>query len=93
LEAKWTGGRIVKLEIDINDRELQEEITGIIAKKITAAWSAERNMLKHTIADAVKEVVYSQKEMIIDKVIKRATTEIVRKAMPKLMDKMMEGKR
>ena len=80
----------MQVNIEINDKELREEVTSIIARKLTNGWSTERNVMKRTIADAVKEVVYSEKEFIIDMVINRATTEIVKKSMPKLIDKMMD---
>jgi hypothetical protein len=84
------GGEVMQVNIEINDKELREEVTSIIARKLTNGWSTERNVMKRTIADAVKEVVYSEKEFIIDMVINRATTEIVKKSMPKLIDKMMD---
>lgn len=80
----------MQVNIEIDDKELREEVTSIIARKIISNWSAERNVMKQTIADAVREVVYSEKEFIINMVINRATTEIVKKAMPKLLDKMMD---
>jgi len=80
----------MQIKIEIDDKDLQKEVTEIIAKKLTASWSTERNIMKRTIADAVKEVVYSQKQEIINMVVNRASNEIVRKAMPKLIDKMIE---
>jgi len=80
----------MQIKIDIDDKELREEVTNTIARKLTQTWSVERNVMKRTIADAVKEVVYSEKEFIIDMVINRATAEIVKKAMPKLLNKMMD---
>jgi hypothetical protein len=79
----------MQIKVEIDDKELQEEITNIIARKLTASWSAERNLMKRTIADSVKEVVYSQKEEIINMVVSRASAEIVRKGIPKLVDKMI----
>ncbi|MBV4430696.1 hypothetical protein KM803_05015 [Clostridium tyrobutyricum] len=80
----------MQIKVEIDDKELQEEITSMIARKLTTSWSTERNLLKHTIADSVKEVVYSQKEEIINMVVNRASAEIVRKGMPKLVNKMMK---
>jgi len=80
----------MQIKVKIDDKELQEEITSMIARKLTTSWSTERNLLKHTIADSVKEVVYSQKEEIINMVVNRASAEIVRKGMPKLVNKMMK---
>ena len=39
----------------------------------------------------MKELVYSQKDRIIDMVVDRASAEIVRKGLPRLMDKMIGG--
>lgn len=80
----------MQIKIEINDAELRTEMTNIIARKLTSDYSADRNLMKHTIADAVKEVVYSQKEEIIKMVVNRASAEIVRKAMPELLNKMMD---
>ncbi len=80
----------MQVKIDIDDKELREEVTQIIARKLTQTWSSERNVLKQTIADAVKEVVYSEKEFIIEMVISRATAEITKKAMPKLLSKLID---
>ena len=45
----------------------------------------------HIIAAAVKDLVYSNKDEIIDKVVDRAVKEIVRKGLPKLLEKGGEG--
>lgn len=65
---------------------MQEAITQIIARKITAG--TERQMMKMEIAESVREVVYSQKEFIIDMVVNRATREIRNKALPKLLENL-----
>ena len=36
---------------------------------------------------AVRELIYSHKDEIIDKVVSRATTEIVKKGIPKLIER------
>jgi len=81
----------MQIKIEIDDEELQKEVTRIIANKLTATWSMERNLLKTTVANAVKDVVYSQKADIIKMVVNRASAEIVRKAMPELLNKMMSS--
>ena len=80
----------MEIKVKIDDKELQEEITRIIANKITSTYSYEQSTFKREIANAVKETIYSEKQFIIDAVIARATTEIVKKAMPKLIDKMID---
>lgn len=76
----------MELKIQIDEQELQEAITQIIARKITA--ETERQMMKREIAESVREVVYSKKEFIIDMVVNRATKEIRNKALPKLLENL-----
>ena len=76
----------MEVKVDIDDNELREVVTSMIAKQLTASWSTERQVLKRTVADAVKEVVYSEKEFIINMVVERATREIVKKGLPKLLE-------
>jgi hypothetical protein len=80
----------MQVKIDIDDKELREEVTQIIARKLTQSWTSERNMFKRIIAESVREVVYSQKEEIINMVVERATREIVSKSIPKLLDKLTD---
>ena len=76
----------MEIKIQIDEKELQEAITQIIARKITAG--TERQMMKMEIAESVREVVYSQKEFIVDMVVNRATREIRNKALPKLLENL-----
>ena len=39
------------------------------------------------VASAVKEIVYSRKDEIIEMVVERAVKEIVRKGLPKLLER------
>ncbi len=45
----------------------------------------------YIIADAVKDLVYSHKDEIIEKVVDRATREIVRKGLPKLLERGIDN--
>ena len=84
------GGTKMELKIEIDEKELRKEVTDIIARKLTQSWTSERNMFKQIIAESVREVVYSQKEEIINMVVGRATREIVSKSIPKLLDKLTD---
>ena len=73
--------------IDIDDEMIKEQMSHILSKIL-------EKELKHTctntgeqISLAVKDLIYSHKDEIIDKVISRATTEIVKKGLPKLLER------
>ena len=74
--------------IQIDDDAVVEQINNIINtifnKEIKSKYSATGDVF----AAAVKELVYANKDEIIDKVVDRAVKEIVRKGMPKLLERM-----
>lgn len=78
----------MKIEIEINDKELQSEMTRIIASKLVSEYSADRHLMKLTMADVIKEVIYSQKEEIISMVVNKSSVEIVKKGLPRLIEKL-----
>lgn len=67
-----------------------------IAKRIVAARGYENREAKIGIRDgvdkAIKQYIYSKKELVIDRVVERATVEIVKKGLPKLLARLGEEK-
>jgi len=67
-----------------------------IAKRIVAERGYENREAKIGIRDgvdkAIKQYIYSKKELVIDRVVERATVEIVKKGLPKLLARLGEEK-
>ena len=67
-----------------------------IAKRIVADRGYESREAKIGIRDgvdkAIKQCIYSKKELVIDRVVERATVEIVKKGLPKLLARLGEEK-
>ena len=63
-----------------------------IAKRIVAERRYENREAKIGIRDgvdkAIKQYIYSKKELVIDRVVERATVEIVKKGLPKLLARL-----
>lgn len=59
-----------------------------IDRQVISKNYAKAAKMKREIAESVREVVYSQKEFIIDMVVNRATREIRNKALPKLLENL-----
>jgi hypothetical protein len=83
----------MKLEININEEELKEIACTMIAKSILSeSYSAEKRKAEWGVRDAVdkavKQYIYSKKDEIIERVVERASVEIVKKALPKLIEKL-----
>ena len=81
---------VMKIEIEIPDDELKEVITQVIAKELCADYSADRVLYKRTIAECVREVIYADKENIVDRVVAQASRECKAKAIKKLLE-LSEG--
>lgn len=76
-----------RYEIEVDDEKIKEKVNEILNQifneEMTRAACSERGLF----AVAAKEIVYSHKEEIIEKVVNRATKEIVKKGLPKLLEK------
>lgn len=78
--------------IQIDDAAVTEQISNILNTILNREIQNKYSQTGDVIAVAVKELVYSHKDEIIDKVVDRAVKEIVRKGMPKLLERM-DGER
>jgi len=74
--------------IEVNDDVVTEQINNILNTIFNREIKSKYSDTGDVIAVAVKELVYSHKDEIIDKVVERAVKEIVRKGMPKLLERM-----
>ena len=83
---------MVKLEIEIDENYITELVSQEIAKRIVADRGYENREAKIGIRDgvdkAIKQYIYSRKEEVIDRVVNRASVEIVKKGLPKLIGRL-----
>ena len=83
----------MKLEIEIDEAYIAELVSQEIARRIIETHGYENHEAKYGIREgvdkAVKQYIYSKKDAIIDRVVDRATVEIVKKGLPKLLEKVM----
>jgi hypothetical protein len=82
----------MKIEIEIDENYITELVSQEIAKRIVAERGYENREAKIGIRDgvdkAIKQYIYSKKELVIDRVVERATVEIVKKGLPKLLARL-----
>ena len=74
-------------QINLDDGAIIEQINNILDTVLMEQMNHKYSNTGHIIAAAVKDLVYSNKDEIIDKVVDRAVKEIVRKGLPKLLEK------
>ncbi len=79
----------MEIKININEKELEEMIMTFIARE-TVNRSSFRYDLKNAIGEAVKKYIYSEKDQIIEKVVDRASKELVRKGLPELIERSLK---
>ena len=82
----------MKIEININEKEIEKIVTEAIAQRILTERTYENKEARYGIRNgmdkAVKKYIYEEKEYIIERVIDRATKEVVRKGLPKLLENL-----
>lgn len=78
-------------QINIDDNVIKEQINSILNIIFKQELNSKYSGTGDIIACAVKDLVYSHKDEIIDKVVDRATKEIVRKGLPKLLERGIDN--
>ena len=77
--------------IQIDDKAVTDQITNILNTIVNREMASKYSVTGDVVASAVKEIVYSRKDEIVEMVVERAVKEIVRKGLPKLLERS-EGK-
>ena len=78
-------------QINIDDNAIKEQMNSILNIIFKQELNSKYSGTGDIIACAVKDLIYSQKDEIIDKVVDRATKEIVRKGLPKLLERGIDN--
>ena len=84
------GKYVIQTEIDEEAllKEFERIVNQILSRQMSEETLKERGVMKQ----AIKEIVYSHKDEIVERVVNKATAEIVRKGMPRLLEKWAERK-
>ena len=84
----------MKLTIEINEEEIAGLVTEEIARRIVANGDyigrEAKYGVRNAVDKAVQKYIYSEKDVIIERVVNRASVEIVKKGLPKLLNKLSE---
>ena len=84
----------MKIEIEIDNDYITELVSQEIAGRIVAEHTYEnreaKNGIRNGVDKAIKQYIYSEKENIIERVIQRASIEVSKKGLVKLIDRLKE---
>ena len=82
---------MMKIEIEIDESYITELVSQEIAKRLVTEHCYEnreaRIGIRKGVDKAIKQYIYSKKDSVIERVVDRATVEIVKKGLPKLLEK------
>ena len=82
----------MKIEIEIDEKYIAELVSQEIARRIVAERGYEASEAKFGIRDgvdkAIKNYIYSKKDEVIERVVERASVEMVKKGLPKLLERV-----
>jgi Cys-tRNA synthase (O-phospho-L-seryl-tRNA:Cys-tRNA synthase) len=85
----------MKIEIEIDESYINELVSQEIAKRIVTERCYEnreaRIGIREGVDKAIKQYIYSKKDSVIERVVDRASTEIVKKGLPKLLGRLGEN--
>ena len=74
-------------EIEVNDDALGEQIAGILDREWKMQMRSNYSEVGRVMSESVKELIYAKKDEIINMVVERAAKEMVRKGLPKLIER------
>ena len=83
----------MQITINIDDSEIEriaiEKITDAIAENYNKrSYVEESRGRREAVQKSVKEIIYSDKENLINRCVEQASKELVRKGLPKLIEKL-----
>lgn len=76
----------MKVTVEISDDELKREILNLVAKDYKAEYSTDRRRTDTVVKECVREIIYQDKERIIDRIVAQASRECGNKAVKKFLD-------
>lgn len=82
----------MKFTINIDEEQIAEIVSESIAKQILTESNYTNREAKYVVREgvdkAIKAYIYKEKDNIIERVVERATVEIVKKGLPKLLENL-----
>lgn len=79
------------IKITVDEKQIIKMVEELIAKEILKEYGTIAREAKYGVREgvdkAIKQYIYSRKEEIIERCVNRATAELVRKGLPKLLER------
>ena len=82
----------MKFEMDISDDELKDAVIKVIASRYYSDYTSDRRHVDKIVSEAVRSIIYKDKERITDLIVTQASRECGNKAIKKIIESITEGK-
>lgn len=79
---------VMPIEVKFDEDKLYDLINSVMATNIEDAIREEYRRDRGVINQFIKEILYSKKDEIIEMIVERASREMVKKGLPKLLERM-----
>ena len=74
--------------IEIDDTAITEQINAILDRLLQIELRSRYSDSGRVMSEAIKDLIYSHKDEIIEMVVDRASREVVKKSLPKLIERI-----
>ena len=78
----------MKFELEIPESELKEAILHVVSTEYYRNYSPDRNNVNRVVAECVRQIIYKDKERIIDRIVNQACRECKSKALKKIIESL-----
>ena len=83
---------MTEIKIALDESAIRQYAEKSIAENMANQYCAEyreaKTGIRRAVEQAVKDIIYSRKDEILEKCVARASAELVRKGIPKLLEKV-----
>lgn len=80
----------MKIEIELTDEEIKEAVLQVIQDRYYRTYSEDRRRTDKIISECVRQIIYADKERIIDRIVAQASRECKSKALKKILASLDE---
>ena len=74
--------------VEVDDYELRDAVLNVIAERYHSTFSMDRRHVDKIVAEAVRQIIYQDKERIIEMIVERASNHLGNKAVKKILEEM-----
>lgn len=80
----------MKIEIELTEEEIKEAVLQVLQRQYYSSYSEDRRHVNRVVAECVRQIIYADKERIVDRIVTQASRECKSKALKKILASLDE---